>query len=92
MKTTIKLTAGKSLTVEPCARRGGIIATLAFELFGIKSSEPIHLTPDQCGALLVGIECANVPQVWQTVGQMQEDQKKYHALQDMRKSYESECG
>lgn len=56
MKTTIKLTAGKSLTVEPCTKRGGVIATIAFEMFGIKSSESMHLTPDQCGALIFGLE------------------------------------
>lgn len=58
MKTTIKLTPGKSLTVEPCAKRGGVIATLGLELFGIKTSEAVHLTPDQCGALIFGLEQA----------------------------------
>lgn len=58
MKTTIKLPGAKSLTVEPCAKRGGVIATIAFEMFGIKSSESMHLTPDQCGALIFGLEQA----------------------------------
>jgi hypothetical protein len=58
MKTTIKLAGAKSLTVEPCTKRGGILATFAFEMFGIKSSESIHLTSDQCGALIFGLESA----------------------------------
>lgn len=58
MKTTIKLGASKSLTVEPCAKRGGVIATLALEMFGIKTSEAVHLSPDQCGALIFGLEQA----------------------------------
>lgn len=58
MKTTIKLTPSKSLTVEPCIKGAGIIATLNLEMFGIKTSESMHLTPDQCGALLFGVEQA----------------------------------
>lgn len=58
MKTTIKLSTSKSLTVEPCAKRGGVIATVAFEMFGIKSSEAMHLTPDQIGVLMFGLEQA----------------------------------
>lgn len=57
MKTTIKLSPGKSLSVEPC-KIGGVIATLNFEMFGIKSSEAMTLTPDQCGALIFGLEQA----------------------------------
>ena len=59
MKTTIKLTPGKSLTIEPCTKRGGVIATIAFELFGIKSTEAMHLTADQCGVLLFAVEQAS---------------------------------
>lgn len=58
MKTTIKLSTSKSLTVEPCAKRGGVIATIAFEMFGIKSTEAMHLTPDQIGVLMFGLEQA----------------------------------
>lgn len=59
MKTTIKLPGAKSLTVEPSTHaQGGVIATIAFEMFGIKSSESIHLTPDQCGTLIFGLEQA----------------------------------
>lgn len=57
MKTTIKLTPTKSLTVEPC-KAGGILATVSFSMFGVTSSEAMHLTPDQCGALLFGVEQA----------------------------------
>lgn len=60
MKTTVKLSPSKSITVEPAGKNcnGGIIATLNFEMFGIKSSEAMIMTPDQCGALLFGIEHA----------------------------------
>lgn len=57
MKTTVKLTPSKSITVEPC-KAGGVLATISFEMFGVKTSEPIHLTPDQVGALLFGMEQA----------------------------------
>lgn len=58
MKTTVKLSPTKSITVEPAGKhcKGGIIATLNFEVFGIKSTEAMTLTPDQCGALIFGIE------------------------------------
>lgn len=59
MKTTIKLSGNKSLTVEPSGLgQGGVKATIAFEMFGIKSSEALHLTQDQCGALLFALETA----------------------------------
>lgn len=60
MKTTVKLSPSKSITVEPAGKHcdGGIIATLNFEVFGIKSSEAMTMTPDQCGALLFGMEQA----------------------------------
>lgn len=57
MKTTIKLTLTKSLTVEPC-KEGGILATISFSMFGVTRSEALHLTTDQCGALLFGVEQA----------------------------------
>jgi hypothetical protein len=58
MKTTIKLGAGKSLTVEPYALGPGVRATIGFELFGVKQTQCINLTPDQCGALIFGLEAA----------------------------------
>lgn len=58
MKTTIKLGASKSLTVEPCAKLGGVIATLNFSMFGHRNSTAMHLTPDQCGVLMFGLEQA----------------------------------
>lgn len=60
MKTTIKLGASKSLTVEPCARLGGVLATVNMNVFGVSMSEAIHLTPDQCGALIFGLEQAGM--------------------------------
>lgn len=58
MKSTIKITPSKSITVEPCIKGTGIIATISLEMLGIKTQESVHLTPDQCGALLFGIEQA----------------------------------
>ncbi len=60
MKTTVKLSPTKSISVEPAGKHcnGGIIATLEFSMFGVKTSEAITMTPDQCGALMFGIEHA----------------------------------
>lgn len=60
MKTTIKLSPTKSLTIEPAGHHcnGGIIATIQFSMFGVTSKEQMTMTADQCGALIFGIEQA----------------------------------
>lgn len=55
VKTTIKLSASKSVEIEPC-KRGGVIVTLS--MFRVVIGEPMHLTPDQCGELIFGLEQA----------------------------------
>ena len=57
MKTTIKLTREKALTVEPCTK-GGLVQ-LAIR-YGIQTTslEGVFLTPDQAAALIFGLEMA----------------------------------
>ena len=57
VKTTIKLTASKRLEIQPCKRTGGVLVELVEGLV-YKSSEAIHLTADQVGAMIVGLEMA----------------------------------
>lgn len=57
MKTTIKITNAKRLIVEPCKKTGGVILETVQGL-NFTSAEPWHLTPDQCGALIFGLEQA----------------------------------
>lgn len=47
MKTTVKITAGKSLSIEKCIHTGGLILTYTVRSAGAASHEPIHLSPDQ---------------------------------------------
>lgn len=47
MKTTVKITAGKSLAVEKCIHTGGLILTYTVSVSGQIYSTPIHLSPDQ---------------------------------------------
>lgn len=54
MKTTIKLGGGKAVTVTPGARGGAMVE---FSFGGVSVGRD-ELTPDQCGALIFGIEQA----------------------------------
>lgn len=56
MKTTIKLTTARKLTVQPCIP-GGVTVELCHGE-GYTSTETLHLSADQCGALIFGIEQA----------------------------------
>lgn len=51
MKSTIKLTPSKSVTVQPC-KLGGVTIDLG------PHTEILSLTPDQCGALIFALEAA----------------------------------
>jgi hypothetical protein len=65
MKTTIKLTTSKAMTVQPC-KTGGVILevnnlpVLAPVMLGLSDEKPsnitIKLTPDQVGALIFALE------------------------------------
>lgn len=59
MKSTIKLTTSKSITVQPC-KTGGVIVELnnPHSLHVLAERMTMQLTPDQCGALLFAIEQA----------------------------------
>lgn len=54
MKTTIKLGGGKAAIVAPGAR-GGVLVEFTFGGVSLGREE---MTPDQCGALMFGIEQA----------------------------------
>lgn len=56
MKTTIKIDLTKSIVVMPCISGKGVEISLLFA--GVTMGHGV-LTPDQCGALINGIECAN---------------------------------
>lgn len=56
MKHTIKIDAGKSIVVQPNPNGQGVRFSLV--LFGADMATAV-LTPDQCGALIVGIEVCN---------------------------------
>ncbi len=51
MKSTIKLTPSKSVTVQPC-KLGGVTIDLG------PHTEILSLSPDQCGALIFALEAA----------------------------------
>lgn len=53
MKTTVKLTTTIKATVSP-TKSGGVL----LELGGDEHPVTFHLTPDQCGALIFGMEQA----------------------------------
>jgi hypothetical protein len=55
MKTTVKIDAAKSVVVLPSKAARGV--EIQLNLFGATMGGAT-LTPDQCGALIVGIECA----------------------------------
>jgi hypothetical protein len=59
MKSTIKLTTSKSLTVQPC-KTGGILIELdnPNALHALAAHTTLQLTMDQAGALLFAIEQA----------------------------------
>lgn len=64
MKTTIKLTTTKALTVEPC-RMSDLVCLTIIEVIANSASQPmttireaVYLTPDQVGALMFGLEQA----------------------------------
>lgn len=54
MKTTIKLGGGKAVIVQPGSKAGVLVEFM----FGGVSVGRDELTPDQCGALMFGIEQA----------------------------------
>ena len=60
MKTTIKLTTSKRITVEPCKKTGGVLLEIinSRDNGKVTSLEAFHLTADQAGVLVFGIECA----------------------------------
>ena len=58
MKTTIKLTGAKSLTVEPCRNADLIALTRAQRDGANATSEADYLTPDQAEVLIYGLEQA----------------------------------
>jgi hypothetical protein len=57
MKTTIKLTTSKAMTVQPC-KTGGVILEVnnPHALHVLASNITIQLTPDQVGALIFALE------------------------------------
>jgi hypothetical protein len=57
MKTTIKLTPTMRLVVQPAAKVGGISLEFTHGTT-TTTSEAWHLTPDQAGALIFGMEQA----------------------------------
>lgn len=54
MKTTIKLGGGKAVIVQP-GNKSGVLVEFTFGGVSVGRDE---LTPDQCGALMFGIEQA----------------------------------
>jgi hypothetical protein len=58
MKTTIKLTTTRAMSVHPCKNTGGVVLEITDRAGGAASTEAMHLTADQVGALLYGIETA----------------------------------
>jgi hypothetical protein len=72
MKTTIKITNAKRIIVSPCMKAGGVILETVQGL-NYTSAEPWHLTADQVGALIVGLECAyratQTDEFWASRGQ-----------------------
>ncbi len=56
MKTTIKLGHGYSLAVMPC-KTGGLILEIT-PVPTVTNALTFHLTPDQAGALIFGLEQA----------------------------------
>lgn len=58
MKTTIKLTPASSMTIVPCrGPQGGVIVEI-FNKLRAEQLTTLHLTPDQVGAVLFGMEQA----------------------------------
>ena len=59
MKSTIKLTPSKAVCVQPC-KQGGVVLEITNKaaLHVLATQTTLHLTPDQCGALLFAIEQA----------------------------------
>ena len=59
MKTTIKMTTNKSITVQPC-KTGGVVMEIinqgALHVLAVQTT--LQLTPDQIGALIFGLEAA----------------------------------
>lgn len=55
MKTTIKIDAAKSIVIEPSKQGPGVMVSLV--LFGAAMASAT-LTPDQCGAMVTGLEFA----------------------------------
>lgn len=56
MKTTVKIDAGKSIVVQPNKTGPGVSFSLV--LFGASMAAAV-MTPDQCQALILGIEIAS---------------------------------
>jgi hypothetical protein len=58
MKTTIKLTTASAMTIAPCrGPQGGVIVEI-FNKLRKEQLTTLHLTPDQIGAVLFGMEQA----------------------------------
>lgn len=57
MKTTVKLSPTRAMCAYPC-KAGGVVLEITDRAGGAASTEAIHLTTDQVGALLFGIEQA----------------------------------
>lgn len=58
MKTTIKLTPASAMTIAPCkGPQGGVIVEICNKLRA-EQLTTFHLTPDQVGAVLFGLEQA----------------------------------
>lgn len=57
MKTTVKLASDRKIVVEPCGLSRGCI-TVQFAYGSGEFDLPVHLTQDQAGALIFGLEQA----------------------------------
>lgn len=59
MKNTIKLTTSQAITVQP-SKAGGVTVELStpHALHVLATHITLHLTPDQCGALIFALEQA----------------------------------
>lgn len=61
MNHPIKLSQGRTLDIAPSPKVGGVVATLAFQMFGITSTESMHLTPENAWRAIVKLEQALPP-------------------------------
>lgn len=58
MKTTVKISPDKSMSVEPHPGGSGLLVSFTLRKFGMDYSESQHFTPDQWGALMFAGETA----------------------------------